>query len=144
MPEKLEELIRICREGEADYGEGAEHVKDPALKALLHAVSVDRARFAGELEQFAARWRGSSTQHPAKTAGEFHRNGKHLRFDLANDDAVLAGIEASDEHARQCYDEAIKDTETPEELVGILRNQAQAIVGMLDRIRALRERRKAA
>jgi uncharacterized protein (TIGR02284 family) len=144
MPEKLEELIRICREGESDYREGAEHVKDPALKALLHAVSLDRARFAGELEQFEARWRSSSIQQPATTAGELHRNGKHLRFDLANDDAVLAGIEASDEHARQCYDEAIKDTETPEELVGILRNQAQAIVGTLDRIRALREHRKAA
>ncbi len=42
------------------------------------------------------------------------------------------------------YDEAIRDEGIPAEIVGILRNQAQAMVGTLDRIRALRKTRRAA
>lgn len=145
IAEELGQLIQICRDGEQGYLEGAEHAKDPELKRLLYQVSVDRAKFAGELETIAARWGRQIVERTGTAGGALRRGWSDLRIDLGGgDDAILSAIESSDEFARKRYDEAIKDHQTPEEIVGVLRNHAQAIVGTLDHVRALREHRKVA
>ena len=145
IDEELDQLIQICRDGEEAYREGAEHAKAPELKRLLYQVSVDRAKFAGELERLGARWGRKVVERTGTAGGALRRGWTDLKVDLGGgDDAILSAIESSDEYARKRYDEAIKDHETPEEVVGILRNQAQAIVGTLDRVRALRAHRKVA
>lgn len=145
IAEELDDIIQICRDGEEGYVDAAEHAKDPELRLVLYEISVDRAKFAGDLERIAARWGRPVVERTGTTAGCLHRGWTALKVNLGGgDDAILSAIESADEFARKRYDEAIRDSETPDEIVGIFRNQAQAIVGTLDRIRALRARRKAA
>ena len=60
------------------------------------------------------------------------------------DDAILASMEQGDKFAKDYYDRYIQDNSLPDELLDIIRNQAQAVVKTLDRIQALRRQQKAA
>jgi len=145
IAEELQELIRICRDGQVGYHDGAERAKDPELKRLLNEVSMERAKFAHDLENEARRWGDHDVKRAGTVTGAMHRGWANLKADLGGgDDAILSSVESGEELARKRYDEAIRDDETPAEIVGILRNQAQALVGTLDRIRALRRTRRAA
>jgi uncharacterized protein (TIGR02284 family) len=143
--EELQELIQISRDGQEGYREGAEHAKDPQLKRLLNEVSLERAKFAGDLEAEAVRWGKPDVSRSGSTLGAVQRGWANLKAALGGgDDAILSSMEAGDDFACKRYDEAIRDENLPQDVIGILRNQAQAIVGTLDRIRALRRMRKAA
>jgi len=145
IAEELQDLIQISRDGQEGYRYGAEHAKDPQLMRLLNEVSLERAKFAGDLEAAAVRWGKPDVDRSGTTLGAVHRGWSDLKAALGGgDDAILSSIETGDELAQKRYDEAISDEGLPDDVVGILRNQAQAIVGTLDRIRALRRMRKAA
>jgi uncharacterized protein (TIGR02284 family) len=140
----LEELIEICRDGQTGYRDGSEHVKNPQLKRLLSEVSLERAKFAGDLESEAVRYGKSDVDRTGTTLGALHRGWANLKAALGGgDDAILGSMETGDKFAKDYYDRYIRDNSLPDEILGIIRNQAQAIVGTLDRIRALR-RQKAA
>ena len=144
IAEVLQQLIPICRDGQQGYRDAAEHAKDPGLKRLLNEVSLERAKFAGDLESQAVRWGNADVDRSGSALGVVHRGWTDMKAGLgAGDDALLSSMEAQDDYARKHYDDAIRDEQMPEDIVGILRNQAQAIVGTLDRIRALRRRRAA-
>ena len=51
----IEDLIEICRNGQEGYRDGAEHAKDPQIREFLDTVSLERAKFAGDLEGEAVR-----------------------------------------------------------------------------------------
>ncbi len=145
IAEELQDLIRICRDGQEGYRDGAEHAKDPELKRLLNEVSLERAKFAGDLENEAVRWGKPDVDRSGTALGAVHRGWADLKAALGGgDDAILSSVETGDDFARKRNDEAIRDEGIPAEIVGILRNQAQAMVGTLDRIRALRKTRRAA
>jgi uncharacterized protein (TIGR02284 family) len=145
LAEELQELIQICRDGQESYRDGAEHAKDHGLKRLLNEVSLERAKFAGDLEREAVRWGKPDVDRSGTLQGAVQRGWASLKSALGGgDDAILSSLEAGDNFACQHYDEAIKDERLPADIVGILRNQAQAVVGTLDRIRALRRNHKAA
>jgi uncharacterized protein (TIGR02284 family) len=141
----LEDLIQISRDGQEGYRSGAEHVKDSELRLLLKEVSLERAKFAGDLENEAVRWGRADVNRSGTALGAIHRGWANLKAQLGGgDDAILSAIETGDDYARERYERAIEDSETPDNIIGILRNQAQAVVGTLDRIRAMRSSRRAA
>lgn len=141
----LQKLIEICHDGQQGYREAAEHVKDHRLKQLLSEVSLERAKFAGDLESETVRWGKPDVDRSGSTLGAMHRGWTELKASLgAGDDTVLASMDTGDTYAQEQYDEVIRDGKLPDDIVGIVRNQAQAIVGTLDRIRAMRQHRKAA
>ena len=141
----LEKLIEVCRDGQQGYREAAEHVKDHQLKHLLSEVSLERAKFAGDLENEAVRWGDADVDRTGSALGAVHRGWTGLKANMgAGDAAILSSMEASDTETQKQYDEIIRDGRMPDDILGIVRNQAQAIVGTLDRIRALRQHRKAA
>jgi uncharacterized protein (TIGR02284 family) len=111
----------------------------------MNEVSLERAKFAGDLENEAVRWGRPDVDRSGSVLGTVHRGWVNLKSALGGgDDAILSSMETGDEYARQHYDEAIRDKDMPDDILGILRNQAQAIVGTLDRVRALRRANKAA
>jgi len=141
----LEKLIAVCRDGQNGYRDAAAHAKDPALKKLLSEVSLERARFAGDLEAEAVRWGKHDVDRSGSALGALRRGWTHLKTNLGgSDDALLSAMETGDTYAKNHYDDGIRDSKLPDDLLGIIRNQAQAIVGTLDRIRAVRRQRKAA
>src|ERR1700680_1835645 len=46
----LKKLIEVCKDGQRGYLEAATHVKRSDLKTFFNEQSLERARFAGELE----------------------------------------------------------------------------------------------
>ncbi len=141
----LEKLVEVCRDGQQGYREAAEHVKDHQLKKLLSEVSLERARFAGDLENEAVRWGQPDVDRRGSAMGAVHRGWTELKASLGGgDSAILSSMESGDTYAQDQYDEIIRNGKLPDDILGIVRNQAQAIVGTLDRIRALRQHRKAA
>ena len=78
----LEELIQISRDGQVGYRSGAEHVKDSELKLLLDEVSLERAKFAGDLEGEAVRWGRADVDRSGTTLGAIHRGWANLKADL--------------------------------------------------------------
>jgi uncharacterized protein (TIGR02284 family) len=60
------------------------------------------------------------------------------------DDAILSSMETGDRYARDQYDKCIRNHQLPDDILGIIRNQAQAIVGLLERVRVMRKHRKVA
>lgn len=142
--DSLEKLIALCREGENAYREASTHVSDSVLKSLLNEVSRERAHFAQVLQDEALRWGRSDLGRPANLFAAAHRVGVGLRAAIGGDRAILSALESSDHYLQDRLDDYIRDARLPDEVLGIVRNQAQAIVGTLDRIRALRQRPKAA
>ena len=53
-------------------------------------------------------------------------------------------METGDSYAKDHYEKYINDNKLPDDLLEIVRNQAQTIVGTLERVRAMRQERKAA
>ena len=141
----LEDLIEVSRDGQHGYRDAAEHVKDSQLKKFLNEVSLERAKFAGDLENETVRYGKSDVDRTGSALGAIHRGWADLKANVgAGDDAVLSSIETGDKGACDRYDKAIREGKLPDEILGIVRNQAQALVGTLDRVRSLRQHRKAA
>ena len=46
----LEELIQTCKDGQKGYQEAASKIKRSDLKSFFNEQSLERSRFAGELE----------------------------------------------------------------------------------------------
>ena len=141
----LEKLIEICRDAQNGFRDGAEHAKDPQLRKLLNEVSLERAKFAGDLEAEAQRLGKADVDRTGSALGAVHRGWTGLKANLGGgDDAILSSMESGDSDAKELYDRYIRDNQMPDDILGMIRNQAQAIVGTLDRIHALRRQHKAA
>ena len=141
----LEDLIEICRDGQNGYRDGSEHAKNPQLKRLLNEVSLERAKFAGDLEAEAVRFGKADVKRSGSTMAAIHRGWTDLKANLGGgDDSILSSMETGDIYAKDHYDKYINDNKLPDDVRGIIRNQAQAIVGTLDRVRAMRKQNKAA
>jgi uncharacterized protein (TIGR02284 family) len=143
--ESLESLIEVSRDGQNGYRDGAEHAKDPQLKKFLNQVSLERAKFAGDLENEAVHHGKPDVDRSGSTLGAIHRGWTDLKANLGGgDDAILSSMETGDSYAREQYDKVIREAKLPDDVLGIVRNQAQALIGTLDRVRAMRKHRKAA
>ena len=141
----LEKLIEVCRDGQNGYRDAAEHAKDPQLKKFLSEVSLERAKFAGDLESTAVRLGKADLDRSGSTMAAIRRGWTDLKANLGGgDDAILSSMETGDRYARDQYDKCIRNHQLPDDILGIIRNQAQAIVGLLERVRVMRKYRKVA
>ena len=141
----LEELIEVARDGQNGYRDGAEHAKDPQLRKFLDAVSLARAKFAGDLESYAVRLGKADVDRSGSMKGAIHRGWTDLKANLGGgDDSILSSMETGDSYAKEHYEKHINDNKLPDDILETIRNQAQTIVGTLDRVRAVRQQRKVA
>ena len=53
-------------------------------------------------------------------------------------------METGDSYAKDHYEKYINDNQLPDDILSTIRNQAETIVATLERIRAIRQQRKAA
>ena len=141
----LENLIEVARDGQNGYRDGAEHAKDPQLRKFLDSVSLARAKFAGDLESYAVRLGKSDVDRSGSMKGAIHRGWTDLKANLGGgDDSILSSMETGDTYAKDHYEKYINDNKLPDDLQEIIRIQAQTIAGTLDRVRVMRQDRKAA
>ena len=141
----LEDLIEVARDGQNGYRDGAEHAKDPQLRKFLDSVSLARAKFAGDLESYAVRLGKADVDRSGSVKGAIHRGWTDLKANLGGgDDSILSSMETGDTYANDHYEKYINDNKLPDDILETIRIQAQTIAGTLDRLRVMRQERKAA
>lgn len=138
----LRELIETCRDGQEGFRTASECVADdPELKMLLSSFSLQRAKFAGELE---AKSIAMGEHHPEQEgpsfSGAVHRGWMNLKAAVTRGDnhAILAECERGEDVAKKAYTDAL-DHELPEPVREVILSQRQEIIATHNTIRALRD-----
>lgn len=136
----LKRLAELCRDGQRGYLEAAEHISDSQLRSFFNEESLERARYASELDGELRRLGEPEPAGAGTAAGAAHRAWLDLAAGVAGDDAVLAAVEQGEDVAKRAYEEALREG-LPESVEGTVRSQAQAVIAAHDHVKLLRDKR---
>src|ERR1700681_2950147 len=96
----VEKLIETCRDGQEGYRDAAEHTHTAELKEVFNRQSLERAKFAGELESVAQRLGESDPDRSPSIASKLHRAWFDLKQKFGGGDlSVLESVEAGEDNA---------------------------------------------
>src|SRR4051794_14045197 len=142
----LQDLVETCRDGQNGYREAAEHVKDSTLKTYFNEISLERAKFAGELETEIHRLGEPDKQDDkGSIGGRMHRAWLDLKEKMGGGDhTILESVEAGEDTAKKSYQDALQDQSLPSSLHEIIERQSLRVIAAHDRVRDLRDATKAA
>lgn len=145
MVSTLNSLIETLKDGQDGFRQASEAVKDSTLKALFNEYSLQRAKFAGELQNEVIRSLGENKpEETSSTAGALHRAWINLKSALpsGDDHAVLAECERGEDSALAEYRKALEDKNLSSPLRDIVSRQYTEVKAAHDRVKALRDQRK--
>ena len=139
----LNSLIETLKDGQEGFRQAAEAVKDSALKSLFNEYSMQRAKFAGELQNEAIRLGEPKPEDTSSVAGSLHRAWINLKSAITSQDehAILAECERGEDSAVNEYKKAMEE-EPATPLCDILSRQYTEVKTAHDRIRNLRDAAK--
>lgn len=138
--DSLNNLIAVCKDGEAGYKAATDDTKDLELKALFARLAHQRADFAAEL-QLAVKRLGGTPRDSATVGGSLHRGWVELKAALTRNDAhaVLCECERGEDVAVAAYREALADTPLESVHRLVVSTQSAAVQSAHDEIKALRD-----
>lgn len=140
----LEDLIQTCKDGQKGYQEAASKVKRSDLKTFFNEQSLERSRFAGELEAELIRLGKPDKKVSGSVVGSLHRAWIDTKVGLGGDDkTVLDWLENGEDHAKNGYQKAVTG-DLPEDIARIVRRQAASVQAAHDKVKSLRDMAKAA
>ena len=135
----LNTLIESCRDGQNGYRDAAEHVTNPGLRHFFNEQSLQRAQYAGELEQEAQHLGEHDPDRSGSVAAALHRAWFDFKANLGGGDhSILASVEAGEDRAKKVYEDAVKE-KLPEDLLTLVRRQQAGVQAAHDRVRSLRD-----
>ncbi len=139
----INNLIETLKDGQEGFKQAAEGVKDPQLKSLFNEYSLQRSRFATELQSQARSLGEPKPETSSSVAGAVHRSWINLKSAVTrgDDHAILAECERGEDSAVEEYKKAIDD-DLSAQLREIISRQYAAIKEAHDRIRNLRDAAK--
>jgi uncharacterized protein (TIGR02284 family) len=140
----LENLIETCKDGQKGYQDAAEHAKRPDLKAYFNQQSLERSRFAGELEAELPRLGEPDKKVTGSASAALHRAWIDTKVSLGGGDkTILESVEKGEDNAKETYQKAI-DGSLPGNLLEIVRRQAASVQKAHDKVKTLRDTAEAA
>lgn len=141
----LSNLVQILHDGQEGFRKASEGVKDSQLKELFGRFSLQRAQFAGQLEEELRGLGEHDAQDEGTTlAGKAHRVWIDLKAAVTGSDAhaILSEAERGEDAAVAAYKEALEDTDLPASLRGVIAQQASDVKQAHDEVKALRDASK--
>src|SRR5947209_4203713 len=107
----LNGLIETLKDGQEGFRQAAEAVSDPELKSLFNGYSMQRSRFAGELQNEAVSLGESKPEDTSSASGALHRSWINLKSAMTSKDdhAILAECERGEDSAVKEYREAMEN-----------------------------------
>ena len=107
----INNLIETLKDGQEGFKQAAEGVKDPQLKSLFNDYSLQRSRFATELQSDARVLGESEPETSSSAAGALHRAWINLKSAVTSGDdrAILAECERGEDSAVEEYKKAMND-----------------------------------
>jgi uncharacterized protein (TIGR02284 family) len=140
----VEDLIETCKDGQKGYQDAASHVKRPDLKTYFNEQSLERSRFAGELEAELIRLGKPDKKVSGSVSGALHRAWIDTKVSLgAGDKAILESVEKGEDNAKESYGKALSGS-LPSDVAEIVRRQAASVQKAHDKVRSLRDSAQAA
>jgi uncharacterized protein (TIGR02284 family) len=140
----LDKLIETCRDGQEGYRDAAEHTQSPQLKEFFQRQSLERAKFAGDLESIVQRLGEADPDRGPSMTGKLHRAWFDLKQKFGGgDEGVLESVEAGEDNATKHYQKALQ-ANLPMEVHEIVETQAQDVLAARDHVRTLRDAYKKA
>ena len=139
----INSLIETLKDGQEGFRQAAEAVKDASLKSLFNQFSLQRARFAGELQSEAVQLGESEPETDSSTSGSLHRAWINIKSAITSGDdhAILAECERGEDSAVKEYREAM-DEDVTAPVRDVIARQFQEVQQAHDRIKALRDATK--
>ncbi len=139
----LNSLIETLKDGQEGFRQAAEAIKDSQLKTTLNEFSLQRSKFAGELQSHAIQMGESKPEDSSSTAGALHRAWINMKSAVTSQDdyAILAECERGEDSAVAAYKKAM-EAELPSPARDLISRQYTDIKAAHDRVKALRDSRK--
>ena len=140
----VENLIETCKDGQKGYQDAAEHVKRSDLKTYFNEQSLERSRFAGELETELVRLGKPDKKVSGSASAAMHRAWIDTKVALGGGDkTILESVEKGEDDAKDTYNKALTGS-LPGNLMEIVRRQAASVQRAHDKVKMLRDSAKAA
>ena len=138
-------LIETLKDGQEGFKQAAEAVKDSNLKSLFNEYSMQRSKFAGELQAQAVQLGEPKPEDSSSASGAMHRAWINLKSAVTSGDdhAVLAECERGEDSAVAEYKKAMEDQDLSAPVREIVSRQYSEVKGAHDRIKQLRDASKA-
>jgi uncharacterized protein (TIGR02284 family) len=135
----LNGLIQICKDGQEGFAAAAAGVNATNLKSLFSQFSLQRAAFAGELQQTVAKL-GGEAETAGTLSGAIHRGWMDLKTALASNEEkpVLNECERGEDGAKKAYLDALENA-LPADIRNTVESQFAAIRSAHDQIKVLRD-----
>jgi uncharacterized protein (TIGR02284 family) len=137
-------LIETLKDGQEGFRQASEAVKDSQLKTLFNEFSLQRSKFAGELQNEAISLGEHNPEKTSSTAGAMHRAWIDLKSAITSQDdhAILAECERGEDSAVSEYKKAMEEKELSSPIRETISRQYTDVKSAHDRIRALRDAAK--
>jgi uncharacterized protein (TIGR02284 family) len=140
----IENLIETCKDGQKGYQDAASHVKRSDLKTYFNEQSLERSRFAGELEAELIRLGKPDKKVSGSVSGTLRRAWIDTKVSLGGGDkTILESLEAGEDNAKESYQKAVT-SDLPENIAQIVRRQAASVQRAHDKVKSLRDEARAA
>jgi len=136
----LNDLIETLKDGQEGFRQSAEGVDDPQLKSVFDEYSLQRSRFAGELQSEVRGMGEPDPENSSSVAGSMHRAWINVKSAVTSRDrhAILAEAERGEDSAVSAYKGAM-EKDLPAPIKSIVARQATQVKEAHDRIRSLRD-----
>jgi len=139
----LNSVIETLKDGQEGFRQAAEAVKDSQLKSLFTELSLQRSKFAGELQNHIIQMGEPKPEDSSSTAGALHRAWINMKAAITSrdDHAILSECERGEDSAVAEYKKAM-EAELPSPARDLLSRQYSDIKAAHDKVKALRDARK--
>ena len=141
----LNSLIETLKDGQEGFRQASEAVKESQLKSLFSELSLQRSKFAGELQNHVVQLGESEPETTSSTAGAMHRAWINLKSAITSrdDHAILAECERGEDSAVSEYKKAMEgDSRLSAPIRETVSRQYTAVQAAHDRVKAMRDASK--
>lgn len=135
--EIVQDLIRNCCDARQNYRYAAEHANDQELRAFFSEQSVERGKFASELQRIAGQELGSAEVHTSGAGAAVP--GWVAPKHSAGDTELLHALQRREALSRKIYEEALAQ-DLPDNLPEVVRRQTEAVRAAYDHLDLMRQR----
>jgi len=139
----LNSVIETLKDGQEGFRQASEAVSDSQLKSYLSELSLQRSKFAGELQSHIVQMGDSEPETTSSTAGALHRAWINMKSAITSrdDHAILSECERGEDSAVSEYKKAM-EAELPSPARDIISRQYTDVKAAHDRVKALRDSSK--
>ena len=136
----LNDLIETLKDGQYGFKHASENVEESDLKTLFGSYSMQRSKFAGELQQELVRLGEPEPEEGATVTGALHRGWINLKSALSGKSrhAVLAECERGEDHAIAVYKKAA-GADLPAPIKAIVNKQYGEVQAAHNNVKSLRD-----